>query len=170
MASGTELRSPTPGEEAAIGEVVRAAFGREEEADLVRRLRQEGAVIAEAVAAEPGRILGHILFSALPVLRQGDVLQAAALAPLAVVPDRQRQGVGAALVRHGLGLCRELGIPAVIVLGDPAYYARFGFEAALTARLRAPFRGPAFMALEFLPGALREGGEARYPAGFDLGV
>jgi putative acetyltransferase len=97
------------------------------------------------------------------------VIPAAALAPLAVAPARQRRGIGSALVRRGLDVCRERGRAAVIVLGHPSYYPRFGFSAALARGFRAPYAGEAFMALELTPGALAAGaGDVRYPKAFEL--
>jgi len=113
-------------------------------------------------------VVGHVLFSALPVTTEAGTLPAAALAPLAVRPDRQRRGVGSALVRRGIGACRERGLGAVVVLGHPGYYPRFGFSPA-AGRLRDPFSaGDAFMALELVPGALAAPGVARYAPAFGL--
>jgi putative acetyltransferase len=114
-------------------------------------------------------IVGHILFSHLPVhAADGSIIRAAALAPMAVLPVHQRTGVGSALVRAGLQACAEGGAQAVIVLGHPEYYPRFGFSAEAARHLHAPFSGPAFMALEITPGVLRGGGEVRYARAFGL--
>ena len=93
-------------------------------------------------------------------------LAGAALAPVAVRPDRQGQGVGSLLIRTGLDRCRGLRVDAVVVLGNPDYYGRFGFSARLAEALDAPFSGSAFMALEFAPGALAQGGPVRYADAF----
>jgi putative acetyltransferase len=111
-------------------------------------------------------IVGHVLFSRLPIEQVGGVVEGAALAPVAVRPEWQRQGIGSALIRHGLAVCRERGIAAIVVLGHPEYYPRFGFSADLAQNLIAPFSGPAFMALELRPGALSGGGTVRYAAAF----
>ncbi|MDX1485599.1 MAG: N-acetyltransferase, partial [Alphaproteobacteria bacterium] len=148
----------------------RAAFGGEEEAQLVDRLRRAGLVIAALVAAEDGEVVGHILLSDLWVETDtGGVVRTAALAPMAVAPDRQRRGIGSRLVDAGLQACRDAGIELVVVLGHPGYYPRFGFSAARARHLRAPFSGPAFMALELTPGVL-DGVRAtvRYPDAFGL--
>ena len=113
-------------------------------------------------------MVGHILFSHLPIVAASGVIAGAALAPVAVLPPFQRQGIGSALIHAGLRDCAELGSEAVVVLGHPAYYPRFGFSATLAQRLAAPFSGPAFMALELVPLALSDGGTMRYPAAFGV--
>jgi putative acetyltransferase len=162
------IRPETPDDHAAIRAVNCRGFGGEDEADLVDRLRAEGLAIASLVAVESERILGHILFSELPIETGSGTIRAAALAPMAVLPERQNQGIGSALVREGLEACRRGGIEAAIVLGHPAYYPRFGFSAKTAEALRAPFSGPAFMALELAPGALAPGGTVKYPSPFAL--
>jgi putative acetyltransferase len=86
---------------------------------------------------------------------------------MSVIPRRQRQGIGSALVREGLRLCREQGHRIVIVVGHPAYYPRFGFSAELAHSLVCPYAGPAHMALELVPDALKGViGELKYPPPF----
>ena len=159
-----------PGDVKEIAALLDLAFGGTEESSLVADLRTEDAVIAALVAVgNGGRVLGHVLFSELPIETAAGSLRAAALAPLAVLPAHQRQGVGAALARAGLAVCRERGVAAVVVLGDPAYYPRFGFSAATARNLRAPFSGPAFMAMELVRGCLDGvNGTVRYAAAFGL--
>ena len=158
------IRTANPGDFRGIRGVVAAAFGQPDEADLVEKLRADGDVRVEMVADEAGDITGHILFSRLGI----GPIEGAALAPLAVAPARQRRGLGAALTRAGIAQCRELGIPAVVVLGHADYYPRFGFSAALAAPLEAPFSGPSFMAIELVPGALTAGGRVRYAPAFAI--
>jgi putative acetyltransferase len=154
----------------AIREVNRLAFGQEDEGRLVDALRAGVYARLSLVAEDGGRVIGHLLFSDLPIRTEGGMVQALALAPLAVIPSRQKQGVGTLLVREGLRACAEAGHRIVVVVGHPDYYPRFGFAAQLAERLKAPFSGPAFMALELVPGAL-EGvvGEVRYPPPFQVG-
>ena len=85
------------------------------------------------------------------------------------VGDHQRRGIGSALVRAGLDAVREAGYRAVIVLGHPEYYPRFGFSPELAEKLASAFSGNAFMALELVPGALRgTRGKVTYPAAFGV--
>ena len=153
----------------AIRHVHRVAFGGSAEATLVDRLRNDGLVVVSLAAVEANQIVGHILFSRLPIHTSTVVISAVALAPMGVIPDRQRQGIGSALVREGLRECRAAGERIVIVLGHPEYYPRFGFSSALASRLRSPFSRNAFMARELESGALAGvSGEVRYPPAFDL--
>ncbi|HEV7367657.1 N-acetyltransferase [Arenibaculum sp.] len=159
---------------ARIRAVLAAAFGGGNEADLVERLRADGLVRLALVAledgeAEDGEVVGHVVFSDLAVEVDGRKVDAVALAPVAVRPDRQRRGTGAALIRAGLERLRRDGCEAVVVLGHPRYYPRFGFSPALARKLAAPFAGDAFMALELAEGALAgAAGSVRYPDAFGI--
>lgn len=158
------IRYATPSDRSAIEAVIETAFGRPDEARLVDRLRAEGDAMFELVAVEDGAVAGHIMFSRLWADR--DALYAA-LAPLAVRPERQRTGLGARLVRSGLESAREFGATGVLVLGDPAYYGRFGFEAATAAQVRAPFQGlAAFQGLALEDGAFAGPMTVAYPEAF----
>jgi putative acetyltransferase len=153
----------------AIDALHRAAFGGGYEAALVRALRRDGLVRASLVALDGDDVVGHALFSELAVEMDGRPLRAAALAPIAVRPERQRQGIGSHLIVRGLQRLRAKGFEAVVVLGHSAYYPRFGFSASLAAKLSAPFRGEHFMALELAAGALAGArGAAVYPQAFGL--
>lgn len=158
-------RAARPDDAAAIAALVAAAFGRGEEAALVAALRAEGAAAIELVAAAPdGALLGHVLFSPMTV---GDA-PALALAPLAVAPAAQRRGIGAALVRHGLALAEARREGWCLVLGEPAYYGRFGFTAA-AAVTGVPWAGhPAFQARRLQPASAPLAGVARYACAFGL--
>jgi putative acetyltransferase len=154
-----------------IRAVNRAAFGGEDEVQLVDRLRDDGLVVASLVALRHGEVAGHILFSELPIRRDdtGAELPAASLAPMAVHPRIQRVGVGSLLVRAGLEVCRGKGKAAVLVLGHASYYPRFGFSVELGKRVRSPYSGDSWMALELTSGALSTvTGSVQYPAAFGL--
>jgi putative acetyltransferase len=158
------IRYARASDHAAIALVVEAAFGRADEARLVAELRAAGDAMFELVAEAEGAVVGHILFSRLYADRAELI---AALAPLAVRPDLQRTGVGAALVRRGLESAREFGAHGVLVLGDPAYYGRFGFSAEAAARVAAPFRGlPAFQALALEDDVFAAPMTVAYPTAF----
>ena len=163
-----EIREETPADRAAVYAVNTAAFGGEGEARLVEALHHDGDVLAALVAVEDGEIVGHILFSKLPIEADEGTLFATALAPMAVRPDRQLKGIGSALVREGLKLARERGATAAVVLGHPDYYPRFGFSARWAAGLESPYAGSdAFMAMELVPNGLGTGeGVLHYAAAF----
>lgn len=157
---------------ASIREVVTAAFGGTSEAKLVEAIRNSPNFIPELsiVAVEEGNVLGHILFSPIIIEAKGQAVPALALAPLAVTPTRQRQGIGSQLVQVGLSECQELGHSIVVVLGHPHYYPRFGFQTACQFGVKAPFPVPdeVFMILEVKPGALMSvSGTVRYPGYFE---
>lgn len=163
------LREERIQDEAAVYDLLNKAFGQPDEGDLVRQLWADGAILVSLVAEIEGEVVGYILFSRLPIEREdGTSVAAVALGPMAVLPERQGSGIGKALVEKGLELCRVRDVEAVIVLGHPDYYPRFGFSAALARELDAPFSGPAFMAMEFKDGVLSEGGEVRYASAFGL--
>jgi putative acetyltransferase len=163
------IRPETPDDLDVIRAVNRIAFESDDEPLLVDALREGGHVLASLVAEVDGEVVGHILFTALPIETLDGTLHAAALAPMAVQPEFQNQGIGSALVLAGLARCRDLALDAVVVLGHPEYYPRFGFSAELAENLRAPFEGPAFMAIDLKPGIL-EGcdGLVRYAPPFGL--
>lgn len=144
-----QIRMECSGDRDAVFAVNAQAFGQEDEARLVDALRDGGFARISLVAEIDGSVVGHILFSDMAVVGKSERIAALALAPLAVRPEFQRQGIGSALVRRGLELCREQTHRAVIVLGHPNYYPKFGFTAAAASRVEAPFSGDSFMALAF---------------------
>jgi putative acetyltransferase len=162
------IRPATPSDSAAIRQVVRHAFEQEDEANLVEHLRTDGDALVELVAASDIAIQGHILYSPLAIVRAGESLRAAALAPVSVLPAFRKRGLGGELIRAGNARCKELGCVAVVVLGHAEYYPRFGFSAASAESLQAPFSGPHFMALEFEAGALAGGGTVQYAKAFGV--
>jgi putative acetyltransferase len=166
------IRSETAADLDAIRHVNRLAFGQEDEARLVDALREGGFVRLSLVAEQGGQVVGHILFSDLPIITDAETTPALALAPMAVLPGFQNRGIGSALVRRGLEECRRQGHKIVVVVGHPNFYPRFGFSSKLAASLVSPFSGrESFMALELVPGAL-EGvaGRVQYPPPFGAWV
>lgn len=125
-----EIRAERPDDVEAIHRANVRAFGRESEAMLVDRLRAAGKAVVSLVAVQGGDIVGHILFSPVTVERAPVGFRAAGLAPMCVVPELQKLGIGSGLVRAGLDACRRVGYDVVVVLGDPPYYSRFGFVRA----------------------------------------
>jgi len=122
-----EIREERPDDAPAIREVNKRAFGQDQEGNIVDALRTNGAVSLSLVAAVNGRIVGHIMYSPITV---GGVITGAALGPMAVVPEYQRQGIGSKLVEAGNEKLQDVDCPFIIVLGHPNYYPRFGFRPA----------------------------------------
>lgn len=159
------IRHATPADHAAIRAVVHAAFGQTDEAELVERLRAAGDVMFELVEEDGGEIVGHILYSRLWA---DSINLYAALAPLAVRPDRQKSGVGKRLTAASLDTAKEFGVHAVIVLGHPEYYPKFGFSNDAAAKVKCPYSGsPGLMALALEDGALDEALLVAYPDAFN---
>jgi putative acetyltransferase len=152
---------------AEIAEITRGAFLKrfgsgDGEVALIAALRRDGDVVIELAALEAGAVVGHAMFSAARATPP--VCRIAALAPVCARVDRQGQGIGESLIRAGLDTCAAKGIAAVVVLGDPAYYGRFGFGPT---PLGSPYAGPHFQALELKPGALSGVRAVAYAHAFD---
>jgi len=143
------IRDETGHDASAVRRVVVAAFDRAVEAGLVDALRQSGDAVISLVAEDGGEIIGHILFSKLHAPDQ-----CLALAPVSVTPSRQNQGIGSRLIREGLARAKRDGWQAVFLLGEPDYYGRFGFDAAMADKFDTEYPKPYFLALEFALGAL----------------
>ncbi|MCB9933331.1 MAG: N-acetyltransferase [Planctomycetes bacterium] len=159
------IRPETSNDIAAIRTVNEAAFETSAEADLVDGLRAAGvSPFISLVAETDGRVVGHILFT--PVKVVGEVTwPALALAPMAVLPEFQRRGIGSQLVHAGLEACRAAGHEVVFVLGHPEYYPRFGFRRMSEFGITCEFNAPdeVLMVLELTPGAIAgRRGEVRY--------
>ncbi|MFI4975996.1 MAG: GNAT family N-acetyltransferase [Caulobacterales bacterium] len=160
------VRPATEADYPAIRAVTQAAFAGSsgDEAGIIEGVRTEGLALVELVAEADCEIVGHVLFSRM---RSEPERAIAALGPLAVAPAAQRTGVGSALSRAGIAACRAAGMEAVVVLGHPPYYPRFGFSAEAARTLASPYAGrPAFMALALAPGALDAPLKVDYPAAF----
>ena len=147
------------------------AFGGATEADLVEALRAEAQPQISLVAVDDaGEVVGHIFFSPVTVEPEAAGLLLMGLGPMAVMPRAQKSGVGAQLIAAGLEECRRLGCAAVVVLGHPSYYPRFGFAPASRLGLRCAYDVPdeVFMAMELESGALAgRGGLVKYHPAFD---
>ncbi len=163
------IRKEEAHDRAAVHAVNAAAFETPMEAELVDVLRERATPNVSLVAEDEDAVIGHILLT--PVILDGrEDLDLMGLAPMAVVPDRQRQGIGSRLVQAGLAACRERGVGAVVVLGHPDYYPRFGFEPAARFGIRSTWDVPedVFFVLELVPGSLDgAAGTVRYHVAFD---
>lgn len=159
------LRAETPGDEAGIRAVHRLSFSTPAEADLVDALRAAGRLTFSLVALAGPEVVGHVAFS--PVRLTGSDA-GVGLAPVAVLPAFRRRGVAAGLIREGLARCAASGSGFAVVLGEPAYYGRFGFRPACRWGLRDEYGGgDAFQALELRPGSIpAAGGLVRYAPEF----
>lgn len=149
-----EIRPETEEDIVAVREVNREAFGRGQESRLVDDLREAGYARLSLVAEKDGRIIGHVMLSEATIRTEEGQVGALALGPVGVLPDRQGEGVGSALIRDALDRCAAAGHRIVVLLGHPSYYPRFGFSADLAKNLSSRYSGEAFMALELTPGAL----------------
>ncbi len=165
-----EIRPEQPQDSTAIRALVESAFQGTCEARLVELLRAAGKAIISLVASQDGKVVGHILFSPVEIEKRPTTLDALGLAPVAVSPQFQRQGIGSRLIEEGLRLCRDGGYDLVVVLGDPRYYSRFGFKRAKDYGLDNEYGAhDEFMALELGRGALsRVGGLVKYQPEFAL--
>jgi len=141
--------------------VHRAAFAAPGEPRLVDDLRAAGMHLASHIALEDGRTVGHALYSRMWVDTDDGPIEAVALGPIAVVPERQGRGIGSALIRAGLAVIRERGERFILVLGHPSYYPRFGFEPSVAETIVAPWSGPPWMGLRLSGEPIS--GSARYP-------
>ncbi len=124
------IRPEQPGDIDAIGQVHRAAFPTDVEARLVEKLRQHGRLWLSLVAEDESGIIAHIAFSPVRIEGNNEPTRGLGLAPVAVRPEYQRQGIGTRLIHEGLSACKQTGFSFVVVLGEPVYYHRFGFEPA----------------------------------------
>src|SRR5262249_42921261 len=135
------IRPETNADHEAIRHVNRLAFGQDDEARLVDALREGGFVRLSLVAEQGGQVVGHILFSDLPIITEAGTVPALALAPMAVLPEFQKRGIGSALVRGGLDECRQKGHKIGAVVGHPHFYPRFGFSPKMASALSSTFGG-----------------------------
>jgi len=166
-----EIREELPEDGPAVRTVNEEAFGQPEEASVVEKIRANCPDVLSLVALDEGEIVGHILFSPATIETDQGLVEGMGLAPMAVQPDHQRQGIGSALVRRGIDLLAGRACPFVIVLGHQEFYPRFGFERACTYDLQSQWEGvpdEAFLILFFDKRLKTQaGGIARYRDEFD---
>ena len=134
------IRQETPADGAAIRRVHLEAFPTAAEADLVDQLRQDGDVAISLVTEMDAAVTAHVLFSPMTA-----PFRALSLAPVAVLTQHRRRGLAAGLIQVGLAEAAAQGWNAVFVLGDPAYYGRFGFDADLASGFVSPYAGLYFL-------------------------
>lgn len=151
------VREERPEDESPIRDVHAAAFGRPVEGRIVDQLRKDAKPYLGFVAVDGDDVVGHIVFSAATLHCYSAPYPIIALGPMAVRPERQRGGVGSALVRAGLDACRTTGHDLVVVLGHPDFYPRFGFVPSRPVGVMTEHDVPddVFMVAELSPGALR---------------
>ncbi|MHC5076186.1 MAG: GNAT family N-acetyltransferase [Planctomycetota bacterium] len=145
----TEIRQEQPEDITAIRMINELAFGRPEEADIVDKLRENCSDTLSLVAVQEGQIIGHIFFSPVVIENDEKEIHGMGLAPMAVIPDYQRKGVGSMLVKAGIEKIKQTLCPFIIALGHPEFYPCFGFERASIYGIRSQWEVPdeAFMVL-----------------------
>jgi putative acetyltransferase len=155
------IRQEEQADRPAVRALIEAAFPTPAEARLVDQLRADGDAEIALVAVDDEVVVGHVMFS-----RMTAEFGALGLAPVAVLPDRQRSGVGSLLVTRGLAWAEAGGWKIVFVLGDPAYYRRFGFDPALASGCISPYAGPHLMALSLTQPMPKLSGKIDYAPAF----
>lgn len=145
------------------------AFGRDQEADIVEDMRHRAGAILSLVAVRRGEPVAHAFFSRVIIECESGFDRGVGLAPIGVLPEHQRTGLGTDLIRHALAALKNRRHGVMVVLGDPAFYKRFGFKPAVTFGLRCSYEVPAgyFMALPLDTGWCGAGGLVRYAPAFD---
>ena len=154
-------RTERPGDSEEIDELVCAAYGHERTADLVWRLREQGAITISQVAEYEGAIMGHLLMS--PALINGEDIGWLILNPISVWPECQHQGIASTMLREALNSANELDWAGVLVQGELAFFARFGFKLASELGFSAPATELPLLALAFKPLSFRVSAEISMP-------
>ncbi|MBD2613217.1 N-acetyltransferase [Nostoc punctiforme FACHB-252] len=164
------IRAETLTDYPAIAQVNTLAFAQDNEAKLVERIRHSDRYIPELslVAEIEGMVVGHILFSYIDLAKE-QTLQVLGLAPLAIRPEFQRQGIGSALIKAGLEIAETKKEAIVIVLGHPEFYTRFGFQTSVLYGIESPFPVPEefFMVKPLQNYQEKYKGKVVYPPAFD---
>ena len=162
------FRVEEPGDAAQIRDLLEKSFGGAGEALLVERLRSDGDMVIALVAEDMGVVVGYVAFSRLRIEAPNldEPFPAVALAPLAVYPEYQQEGIATQLVREAHACLAALGETLSLVLGEPGYYGRFGYHNRRAAHFSSVYQSPYLMALSF--GSAPSEGRLIYPAAFDL--
>ncbi|MFX1521000.1 MAG: GNAT family N-acetyltransferase [Promethearchaeota archaeon] len=153
-----------------VYEINKMAFGQENESKLIEKIRRGPNFVPELslVAEKDNEIVGHILFSKMKIVGESEY-ETLMLAPLAVIPKLQKQGIGGKLIKKGIEKAIELGFDSIIVVGHKDYYPKFGFQKASKWGVQCPFEVPegAFMAIELTEKALEnKAGVVQFPEEF----
>ncbi len=153
-----------------IWKVNAEAFESEAEANLVNALRDSGIPFISLVAEKNEEmIVGHILFTPVDLIGDDSGLKIIGLAPMSVLPKFQKKGIGSQLIKTGIENCSTQGYDAVVVLGHPEYYPRFGFVSSIKYGIKSEYDAPedAFMVLELKENSLKDkNGIIKYHAAF----
>ncbi len=165
-----EIRREEKKDHTIVYEINRLAFGQENESQLIEKIRKGSNFVPELslIAEIDNKIVGHILFSRIKIVG-GSVFESLALAPMAVIPEFQKQGIGGKLIKKGIEKAKELGFDSIIVLGHKEYYPKFGFQRASKWSIECPFEVPdeAFRAIELTEKAFEgKAGTVQYPEEF----
>ena len=141
----------------AIWNINAEAFDTEAEANLVNVLRESGCTFISLVAKTDNKAVGHILFTPVELTGNKNKLKLIGLAPMAVLQQHQNKGIGSKLVKTGIEYCKTKGYDAIVVLGHPNYYPKFGFVPSVTYGIKSEYEVPdeAFMILELVPDSLK---------------
>lgn len=168
-----EIRPETLSDFEQVSDVNRSAFGREAEARLIEEFRKYPEYVSDlslVASLHDERVVGHVLFSPVHVQGCDSDVRVMGLGPIAVTPEYQGMGIGARLIEAGLVAAKRSGACAVVVLGHPTYYARFGFQDASKSNLRLPFEHEpgAFMIVALTGGLESVSGTVKYHCVFDM--
>jgi len=164
------IRIEIPSDSEIINSIISCAFETDAEANLVERLRRTADPFWSIVAEVGGALVGHVLLTSVTLEDAPDGMRLMGLAPLAVLPNHQKQGVGAALMEAAINKCRSEGVAAIVLLGNPAYYGRFGFVMSEGYGIKSIYDVPPeyFMILPLLEEGLHGvAGTVHYHSSFD---
>lgn len=143
------FRAEEPSDAPQVRTLLEASFPGHAEADLVARLRRDGDIVLALVAEDDGVVIGYVGFSRLMVEGGDEPFRAVALAPLAVYPEYQQQGVATRLIRESHACLAALGETLSVVVGEPDYYKRFGYSNRRVAQFECEYQSPYLMGLSF---------------------